>query len=100
MIQYLFIVPISRCCVTLNLRRSFDDLGEGTAGDRRDPTNGRQRHTPREKNKQTKKTTFVLCPCESGRFPRMTVEETKFELGVPVCYSAQLMMGNPGYIFF
>lgn len=20
--------------------------------------------------------------------------------GVPVCYSAQLMMGNPGYIFF
>lgn len=22
------------------------------------------------------------------------------QLGVPVCYSAQLMMGNPGYIFF
>lgn len=65
-------------------------FAEGVGGDRRDQTKGRQHHTL----KQLRIFFMLLWGMPQAK------EKIFTQLGVPVCYSAQLMMGNPGYIFF
>lgn len=95
-------VPIEICCVILyHYWGHFCSLfwgalitfAEGTAGDRRDQTNGRQHHT-------LKRLRLLIFFCIVLWGMPHAKEKIFTQLGVPVCYSAQLMMGNPGYIFF
>lgn len=68
---------------------------EGADGaDRRDQTKERQHpnHPPK-----TEISSVLLCFCGERLVLR---RKSSLSLGVPVCYSAQLMMGNPRYIFF
>jgi len=71
-------------------------FAEGAAGDRRDQTNGQQHHTL---NRLRTLSFFYAFYAFVGDAPCYG-EHLSTQLGVPVCYSAHLMMGNPGYIFF